>query len=291
MIQGKIHNYREVDPTRTLSIRRGLVNELNGRFAALVTAINKSVIENDCFGLSSSKEKSIGALFSNNARAKRIEPIRPKQYAFNRSEDKVKEFLNWLKRAEKQGILELITNPRPGAAEQAWINIYIQRAYKQGIKNAKDFMDKEGVTEKFAGVTPEQRIGMAFEQPFHADRVGLIYTRTYNELKGVTNDMEKTITRILSEGMVAGDDGRSRWIIVAAQVRPVTGDDIDHGAHGNTIRVNRAIHPEHGIEGQSDREILLHKIHGQGAHRAREVVDVRDFFVGAGIRLAVRSIR
>ena len=49
---------------------------------------------------------------------------------------------------------------------------------------------------------------MAFEQPFHADRVGLIYTRTYNELKGVTNDMEKTITRILSEGMVAGDGPR-----------------------------------------------------------------------------------
>ena len=43
-----------------------------------------------------------------------------------------------------------------------------------------------------------------FLQPIHADRAGLIYTRTYSELKGVTDAMENQMSQVLSQGIIDG---------------------------------------------------------------------------------------
>jgi SPP1 gp7 family putative phage head morphogenesis protein len=45
--------------------------------------------------------------------------------------------------------------------------------------------------------------------PFHMDRVGMLYARTFEDLKGITAAMDANISRILSQGMVDGDGPRS----------------------------------------------------------------------------------
>ena len=51
-------------------------------------------------------------------------------------------------------------------------------------------------------------IDISMSTPFHIDRLGLIYTRTYNELKGITNAMSQQISRVLAEGMMNGDGAK-----------------------------------------------------------------------------------
>ena len=43
-----------------------------------------------------------------------------------------------------------------------------------------------------------------FHQPFHSERVGLIYTRVFHELEGVTRAMDSQISETLSSGMIEG---------------------------------------------------------------------------------------
>jgi len=42
-------------------------------------------------------------------------------------------------------------------------------------------------------------------QPFHIDRLGLLYTRVFKELKGITDAMDSIISRILAQGLADGD--------------------------------------------------------------------------------------
>jgi SPP1 gp7 family putative phage head morphogenesis protein len=44
--------------------------------------------------------------------------------------------------------------------------------------------------------------------PFHADRVGLLYTRTFNGLKGITDAMDNQISQVLAQGLADGDNPR-----------------------------------------------------------------------------------
>jgi SPP1 gp7 family putative phage head morphogenesis protein len=42
--------------------------------------------------------------------------------------------------------------------------------------------------------------------PFHADRLGVLYTRTFSELKGITKAMDQLISRTLTQGIADGDN-------------------------------------------------------------------------------------
>jgi SPP1 gp7 family putative phage head morphogenesis protein len=46
---------------------------------------------------------------------------------------------------------------------------------------------------------------MSMMTPLHMDRLGLLYTRTYTDLKGITAAMDTQISRILTQGMADGD--------------------------------------------------------------------------------------
>jgi SPP1 gp7 family putative phage head morphogenesis protein len=48
----------------------------------------------------------------------------------------------------------------------------------------------------------------AFLRPVHADRAGLIYTRAYNELEGITAQMSAAISRTLAQGIIEGRSPR-----------------------------------------------------------------------------------
>lgn len=51
----------------------------------------------------------------------------------------------------------------------------------------------------------DEMIQAAFNQPFHLDRVGLISTRVYSDLKGITTAMDTQISRVLGQGIADGD--------------------------------------------------------------------------------------
>ena len=188
----------QMDPTRTLTLRKKFVADMDKRFLALKKLITVSIVLNDCFGLK--PRVTAPTPFFIQAAAK------PGQFAFDRSSAKVEAFMAWLAEQEAAGVLQMVQKSRiGGAVEQPWTNIYIDTAYQRGIRRGRQELRNQGVgIPGFGDSQLRDPIMVAFNQPIHADRVGLIYTRTYSDLKGITAAMDTQISRVLAQGMAEG---------------------------------------------------------------------------------------
>ena len=51
-------------------------------------------------------------------------------------------------------------------------------------------------------------IGVVMMGPIHMDRLGLLFTRVFNDLKGITAAMDMQISRVLAQGIADGDGMR-----------------------------------------------------------------------------------
>ena len=175
---GSLHAHAAArrDPTRTTLIRRRYEADLVRRFMRLRKAIKELVGKENAFGLSTNQ-----------------------RFDFPRSSDKVDAFMRWLEEMERAGILETTRGTSLStAAHSSWQNVYILSAYQKGIAHAAGLMQS-------AGADIERRwIDGAFLRPIHADRVGLIYTRAYRDLEGITDAMDQQISRILAQGLADG---------------------------------------------------------------------------------------
>jgi SPP1 gp7 family putative phage head morphogenesis protein len=185
----------QMDPTRTLTLRKKFVADVDKRFLALKKLITVSIVLNDCFGLK--PRVTAPTPFFIQAAAK------PGQFAFDRSSAKVEGFMAWLAEQEAAGVLQMAQKSRiGGAVEQPWTNIYIDTAYQRGIRRGRQELRNQGVDiPGFGDKQLRDPIMTAFNQPIHADRVGLIYTRAYSDLKGITGVMDTQISRVLAQGI------------------------------------------------------------------------------------------
>jgi len=170
------------DPTRTLMLRRKYSAALYKRFRKLKGDIRTSLVTNDAFGL-------------------RVNiPLSARQFVFQRDPEKVESFLIWLQKQVDDGILEAYFGNQLGSPiENSWANIYIRQAYEKGVNRAQVEMKTAGY------LIPETAsVATAMQVPFHIDRVGLLYTRNFTSLKGITDEMSKQISIVLAEGMATG---------------------------------------------------------------------------------------
>ena len=180
---------KRYDPTRTTHLRNAFVRDLNKRFLALRGLIRKAVVEQDVFGLTNISTHAL--------------PDR-EAFAFDRSGQKVDAFMNWLRQQVNRDMLEIRYIQQLGTStEAAWTNMYIQDSYKRGVIRARYEMKVAGY--EVPSLEQTGGIQAAMQQPFHMDRVGLLYTRTFNDLRGITDAMDHQISRVLAEGMANGD--------------------------------------------------------------------------------------
>lgn len=188
----------KIDPTRTLTLRRAFIMALNKRFRWLKGIIKKSIVQNDCFGYKISKERDSeieNALTIN-------EEISTEAFAYDRDPQKVAKFMDWLRTQTSNGLLEIMFGVQLGqATEDAWTNTYITSAYKKGILRGRQELRNKGYDVPSLDNNTLQTI---FNSPIHADRVGLVYTRAFEGLNGITNEMSKQISETLAQGMADG---------------------------------------------------------------------------------------
>lgn len=190
---------RRKDPTNTQRIRVRFEKEVNRRFADIKRLIRKALLTDDVFGL----QVRTNAAVSPGARA----------FEFLRLDEKVPAFMEWLKAAEDQAIFSVT----PGtsitqATKKSWANLYIESAYQKGMAQAAANLRGQGVP------VADTWLDSAFFRPVHADRVGLIYTRTYSDLVGVTDQMDTIISRVLARGIGEGRNPRDIARDLAKQV-------------------------------------------------------------------------
>jgi SPP1 gp7 family putative phage head morphogenesis protein len=179
------------DPTRSITLRKRFIAEMNKRFRALKGDINKTIVDNDALGIADRQPPLT------------LAPAAPKAFAFTRDVTKVEGFMAWLREQEEQGILEVTAAPGSPTGTEPWTNPHIRSSYQKGMADARNKLISAGApvasfSESIGGISA------AFNTPFHAERVQLIYTRVFSELKGITAAMEQQIQRELSRGLAEG---------------------------------------------------------------------------------------
>jgi SPP1 gp7 family putative phage head morphogenesis protein len=180
----------KIDPTGTTGLRNAFSRDIKRRFGELTRVIRKAVVEEDCFGL----------------RIQTYQMSTPgqKAFAFSRSAEKVDLFMVWLKKQVDKGIVDVRTYQQVGASiEAAWTNLYIYDSYKRGLQRARQELIRAGYNVPSLDATGG--IEVAMQNVWHAERVGLLFSRVYSDLKGVTAAMDTQISRVLSQGMIDGD--------------------------------------------------------------------------------------
>jgi SPP1 gp7 family putative phage head morphogenesis protein len=166
---------------------------MNRRFNALARVVIETVDTNDAFGLRiRTQQQELTAAPSN-------------AFDFVRSSDKIDAFMRWLQQQEEKGILELATQTRIGGAiEQPWTNLYVFDSYKRGVIRAQQELRKAGYP--VPAIADQGGIEAVLASPFHVDRLGVLYTRAFTELRGITQTMDTQISRILAQGLADGDN-------------------------------------------------------------------------------------
>ena len=176
---GSFHTNSRVDPTRTTALRNRWEADFNRRWVRLEAAITREVQKKDGFGL------------SNNRRL----------FDFPTRQSKVSAFMAWMQKELDATIFDgTMGLARSVAVQQSWMNTYVQSAYRRGLLNSATQLRQRGA--RVGG----EFIEAAFLRPIHADAIGIVYTRTYEDLRAVTKAMDEGISKVLAEGLA---DGRS----------------------------------------------------------------------------------
>jgi len=182
------------DPTKTLTLRNAWTRDFNKRFKELIRVIREAVVTNDVFGIG--------------VQTNQLTPPLPGQFNFPTTSEKVEAFMEWLRTQVDRGLLETHQFTRVGSSiDAAWTNTYIGESYKRGILRAQQELRKAGydVPPTTGLNTLQGVISSPFTSPFHADVVGVLYTRVFSELRNITNVMDNIMSQVLSQGLIDGD--------------------------------------------------------------------------------------
>jgi SPP1 gp7 family putative phage head morphogenesis protein len=194
---------QSADPTHTIGIRTRWLNETDRRFNELKRSITETIKKNDALRLEERNEGETGRqgrgvqglLGSLQAALQAAQA-----FVFTRDDQAINAMMAWLREEEKNNVLEIHQRPDPitGDFGEPWTNTYVRSSYSKGLAQANAELAAAGA----AGV--KQTVQAAFNQPFHIDRLRLVYTRVFTDLEGVTATMNAAIRRELTTGMLEG---------------------------------------------------------------------------------------
>lgn len=186
------NNVRLSDPTKTITLRNAFAQEMRTRFKTFTRDVVYAIVKEDCLGLS---EEPLSAF------KERYSPGY-KRFAYLPKDAKIESFIAWVNELQRKRLLNIVILPQIGQAINAnWTDVYLESAYVQGIKRAMDEMTHIGM--RVPRIAKEGAFQIARE-PIHIDRLSLIYTRAYSELKGITTAMDTQISSILAQAMLEG---------------------------------------------------------------------------------------
>lgn len=106
---------------------------------------------------------------------------------------KADAFALWLRGALDSELLELV-----GGSPTGWQNKYVRASYSRGIEHADAALRRLGFDP------PPGALASTFNQPIHVSKLQLLFSRNFRELRGITNAVEQSLTRIVTEGLATG---------------------------------------------------------------------------------------
>lgn len=166
------------DPTKTLTLRGRANREINVRFGKVKKEVRDAVF--------------VGKLITN--------VVSPGQFEFVRDAGKVAAFNVFLQGVIDREILGIESGEID--PQDFWLNAYVGDAYARGAKKARLRAEREIKSlDKLPDYSP-------LANPVHAERAELLYTRTFEGMKGLTETMKGQMNRELAQGMLRGDNSK-----------------------------------------------------------------------------------
>lgn len=175
-----------VDPTKTKTLRDKFEADAYKRFRRVKGAIRQAVADEDVLGLGEQE-----------ARNADYDTPNPNDFRFLTDAEKKERFMQWLRQRIDDDVLEPTTrdNIRRG---RHWTGSYVRSASRKGVEHATRELKKQGYD------VPKESIEDVFNAPIHTDKLALVYTRAYDALEGITQEMDTQISRVLSDALVQG---------------------------------------------------------------------------------------
>lgn len=169
------------DPTKTLEVRQNFLQDIRGRFRRLSGVIRRAIgPENDVLKLS----QNIDA---------------PGAFDFPTDREKIQAFQEWLTETIENEVLEpaSFTDLREG---NHWTSDYIRSAYLIGRNVAIGRLKQEGVSVENL---PNSEL---LQTRTSIKTLRDLYSRTYENLRDITEDMAGVIRQELTEGFAQGEN-------------------------------------------------------------------------------------
>ena len=189
------------DPARVIPMQMRYSRWMDRRFAELQRLIYESIVTNDCFGITLAPKQRTPAF---------LDAISPHRYAFQKTDAKIEGFMDWLREQETKGILDVSVRSgvQGSSTLPAWSDVFVdtahmkalREAYMKGVTSADASLAKAGVDES---ALPSARLSgdAMWMQPFHAERIGVIYAREYETLKTVLQAQNSAIQAEIADGL------------------------------------------------------------------------------------------
>lgn len=189
---------RRDEPTLTKTLRKSYSAEFYNRYRNLKGILRESVATNDALRLGSPQQQIASRL------ASPVDDFQAEQNA-----EKKEAFMRWFRNAQRNGVLEPLSEGRVRRGEH-WTAKYVRGSYTNGIKMSEEALKRlpedvpvemvsaSGQTSQAGTVSPN------WNMPIHQDSLELLYTRHYEALEGITSAVDKEISRVLTDGFLAG---------------------------------------------------------------------------------------
>jgi len=171
------------DPTNTRPLRGAFIDELARRFERLRELVQRTVgTENDALDLAANAEAE-------------------EAFEFDSDSGRVGQFYQWLRGALRDELLD----PVPRSAQEAgehWTAAFIRRAYVIGWNQATGLLFQRGASVE--NYDDEAILNLPIPQAQLRD----LYTRTFEQLQGITDAAADTLREELTTGLNNGENPR-----------------------------------------------------------------------------------
>jgi SPP1 gp7 family putative phage head morphogenesis protein len=187
-----------LDPTRTTTLRAQYSAEMRRRFNELKKLVFQALVEQDALGLETESPLILQEFISNQLPERQA-------WRFQTNAQKLNSFNVWFRQQVDERILEVDIKGDP------WTAKYVGSAYRRGSLRAYMDTRPEAMAEslEFYRGRREQFLESAFAQPERISKLQFLYTRSFEDLKGITSQMANQVSRIMASGLANGKGART----------------------------------------------------------------------------------
>lgn len=174
-------------PVKTLERQYG--QRLRGRFIKIRAAMRRGIVEFDVFGLDRDDSPPVGSRTEQLADEWDPRELTPAEYSPNDPARNHDRFMAWLRREQERGVVNLVSRNN---------NLYVRNAANRGVRYA------EARLRALGRPVDSAELEEVFNAPTNANSLRLLFQRNYELLDGLTSDVSRQVSEVLSRGFAQG---------------------------------------------------------------------------------------